>query len=140
MLRSAPMPSIFLLSSCFSVQLHPIHPSIAHRHESFLAGQASPTVIYLNDARFECPGLLCPFTSAQARTTKFTNAWLSSYVVGLTYQITWTIGNGRPISLVIFNSTWTQVFEQDTGCSDTSSSSFPSSTNNDCIPVDRAFV
>src|SRR6266496_2865034 len=101
MLRSAPMPSIFLLSSCFNVQLHPIH-------ESFLAGQAPPSVIYLSDARFECPGLLCPFTSAQASTTKFTNAWLSSYVVGLTYQIPWTIGNGRPISLVISNSAWSQ--------------------------------
>ena len=47
--------------------------------------------------------------SAQVTSTsKFTNVWLSSYVVGFTYQISWTVGNDRPVSLTISNSTWSQ--------------------------------
>jgi hypothetical protein len=50
---------------------------------------------------------LFPFVSAQvSSTSKFTNAWLADYVVGLTYQISWTAGNDRPVSLTISNSTW----------------------------------
>lgn len=45
------------------------------------------------------PFILCHFTSAQVSRSKFTNTWLSRYVVGLTYRIAWTIGNDRPVSL-----------------------------------------
>ena|SRR2546423_1799533 len=48
---------------------------------------------------------LLTLVSAQL-TSKFTNNWLSEYVVGLTYQISWTAGDGRPVSLTISNSTW----------------------------------
>ena len=52
---------------------------------------------------------LSTFISAQVTSTsKFTDAWLSSYVIGLTYQISWTVGNDRPVSLTISNSTWSQ--------------------------------
>jgi hypothetical protein len=50
---------------------------------------------------------LFAFASAQVRSTiKFTNPWLTTYVVGTTYQISWTVGDDRPVSLTISNSTW----------------------------------
>lgn len=50
---------------------------------------------------------LFAFASAQVRSTsKFTNPWLTAYVVGTTYQISWTVGDDRPVSLTISNSTW----------------------------------
>jgi hypothetical protein len=50
---------------------------------------------------------LFAFASAQAESaSKFTNPWLTDYVVGTTYQISWTVGDDRPVSLTISNSTW----------------------------------
>jgi hypothetical protein len=50
---------------------------------------------------------LFAFASAQVHgTSKFTNPWLTAYVVGTTYQISWTVGDDRPVSLTISNSTW----------------------------------
>jgi hypothetical protein len=37
---------------------------------------------------------------------QITNPWLTDYVVGTTYQISWTVGDDRPVSLTISNSTW----------------------------------
>lgn len=51
---------------------------------------------------------LLTLASAQVSTSKFTNTWLANYFVGLTYQISWTVGDDRPVSLTISNSTWSQ--------------------------------
>jgi hypothetical protein len=88
------------------------------------------------------------FTLASAQvtsTSKFTNPWLSEYVVGLTYQISWTAGDDLPVSLTISNSTFSQdlackfdVFEQGMTVTDTRLLSFPSSTDNNLVQLDRA--
>jgi hypothetical protein len=68
-----------------------------------------PITIYatMRRARSFIVSTLFAFASAQVgSTSKFTNPWLTDYVVGTTYQISWTVGDDRPVSLTISNSTW----------------------------------
>lgn len=68
-----------------------------------------PITIYatMRHTRSFIVSTLFAFASAQVRSTsKFTNPWLTAYVVGTTYQISWTVGDDRPVSLTISNSTW----------------------------------
>ena len=58
-------------------------------------------------------GYGCSLAAAQDNTTSpysvFTNTFLSDYVAGATYPIAWTVGDGKPVTLTLGNSSWSEV-------------------------------